>query len=157
MPQNIRVAVIGESEYTPRLIRAILDRKIIDAQNLFLSAKNKVAKQTTGHDSVTWCKDNAAATVKSEIVLVCAPKREMSTTLSPIAKCTAGRIVVTVCDSPQIDLSYVEDRVANGTEIIIATLNPEQDGKLSANYTIGKNVRLYLHQPCRDLVNAMCG
>ena len=37
MPHNIRVAVIGEDEDVPGLGRAILDRQIIPAGNMFLS------------------------------------------------------------------------------------------------------------------------
>lgn len=156
MSQNIRVAVIGAGEYLPRLIRAILDKNIIDAQNLFLSDKNQAAKEAAAAYGVSWCEDNVAAIIKSEIVLVCASWRGMETELLPIAKCTSKRVIVTVCDSPRVDLAYVGERVANGTEIITATLHTEEDGRLTASYAIGKNVRLFLHQPCRDLVGAMC-
>ena len=43
MPQNVLVSVLGEGEYLPKLIRAILVKEIIPARNLFLSAGNEAA------------------------------------------------------------------------------------------------------------------
>lgn len=157
MPQSIRVAIIGQGDDLPCLIRAILDHSIVSSSNLFLSTKCEAAKQAAGDSPVTFCEDVVAATVKSEIVLACASKKqEMDTVLIPIAKCTSNRVVVAVCRDPRVDLAYVKERVANGTEIITATLLPDDNGGLVAHYTIGPNVRLYLHQACRDLVNTIC-
>lgn len=157
MPQNIRVAVIGEGAYLPGLIHSILDQNVISARNMFISAKNTPAVQAAEGYGVTICEDEAAALVKSEIVLLCASRRELASTLAPISQCTLKRILVTVCDDPRVDLNFIAERVAFGTEMIAATLTRDENGKLSASYEIGRNVRLFLHQPCRDLVNAMCG
>lgn len=156
MPHNIRVAVIGEGEYLTRLIRAILDRQIIPAGNLILSMAGGISQAAAGDSGAEFCEDNAAAVVKSEIVLLCASRREMATELAPISQCTRGRTLVTVCDSDSVDIAFVKERVVFGTEIITATLHKAEDGRLSASYAIDKGVRLFLHQPCRDMVNAMC-
>ena len=51
MPQNVLVSVLGEGEYLPHLVRAILEKEIIPARNLFLSSKNQVACQAAeGYD-----------------------------------------------------------------------------------------------------------
>ena len=90
MPHNIRVAVIGEDEYVPRLVRAILDRQIIPAGNMFLSEQDKAAVEAAAGRGVQLCESSAAAVVNSEIVLVCASRREMGTELAPISQCTRG-------------------------------------------------------------------
>ena len=38
MPQNVMVSVIGEGEYMPKMVRAILSREVIPSRNLFISA-----------------------------------------------------------------------------------------------------------------------
>lgn len=157
MPHKIRVAVIGEGEYLPRLICAILDRDIIPAENMFLSSQNAAACDAAQGRGVTLCEDDTTAVVKSEIVLVCASKREFSTILAPISQCTRGRVIVAVSDSPRVDLDFVAERVASGTEIITATLTGNENGTLTPQYAYGRGVRLFLHQPCRDLVESICG
>ena len=156
MPNNVLVAVMGEGEYLPRLVRAILDKEIIPARNMFLSSKNAVAcKAAEGYD-VRLCEDVAAALLKSEIVLVTASKREMPTQLTAIANCAQKRIVVTVCNDERIDLAYVRERVPTATEFIAAVLRRDEAGRTSATFEIAEKTRLFLHQPCRDLVNALC-
>ena len=105
---------------------------------------------------MTFCQDDAAAVVKSEVVIVCAPKREMGTMLAPISQCTRGRTLVTVCDNTAVDLNFVQERTVYGTEVIAATLYRNEAGKLTASYEISHQARLFLHQPCRDLVEALC-
>lgn len=156
MPQNVLVSVLGEGEYLAKLVRAILEKEVIPPRNLFLSSKNSAAcKAAEGYD-VRVCEDEAAATIKSEIVLVTASKREMPTQLALISNCTQKRIVVTVCDNAKVDLAYVRERIIAATELIAAVLQKGEDGKVSASFEIGPKVRLFLHQPCRDLVNALC-
>ena len=156
MPHNIRVAVIGEDEYVPRLVRAILDRQIIPAGNMFLSEQDKAAVEAAAGRGVQLCESSAAAVVNSEIVLVCASRREMGTELAPISQCTRGRTLVTICDSGAVDIAFVKERVVFGTEIIAATIHRGEDGGLYATYAIDDGVRLVLHQPCRDMVDALC-
>ncbi|WP_283672920.1 NAD(P)-binding domain-containing protein [Butyricicoccus sp. Marseille-Q5471] len=156
MPQNVLVAVIGGGEYLPRMIRAILDKNVIPARNLFISSKSEAAKAAAEGSGAVVCEDTFAAVLKSEIVLLCASRREMATELAPLSQCIQKRILVTVCDDARVNVEFVGERVVSGTELIAATLHKDEDGKLSASYEIGKNVRLFLHQPCRDLVNAMC-
>ena len=110
MPHNIRVAVIGEDEYVPRLVRAILDRQIIPAGNMFLSEQDKAAVEAAAGRGVQLCESSAAAVVNSEIVLVCASRREMGTELAPISQCTRGRTLVTICDSGAVDIAFVKER-----------------------------------------------
>lgn len=156
MPQNVMVAVLGEGEYLQRLIRAILEKEVIPARNMFLSSKNAAACAAAEGYGVTICEDEAAAVLKGEIVLVCASRREMGTELANISQVTIKRVLVSVCDDARVNVDYVRERVVYGTEVIAATLHGDGDGKLSASYEIGPNVRLFLHQPCRDLVDAMC-
>lgn len=156
MPQNVMVAVLGEGEYLPRLVRAILEKEVIPARNMFLSSKNAAAKAAAEGYGVTLCEDSAAAVLKSEIVLVCASRREMATELANISQIAIKRVLVSVCSDERINVDYVRERVAFGTEVIAATLHTDENGDLSASYEIGPNVRLFLHQPCRDLVDAMC-
>ena len=66
------------------------------------------------------------------------------------------RVIVTVCDSEQVNLAYLTDRIAAATEFIAAVLRRDENGKLYATYEISQKARLFLHQPCRDLVDAMC-
>ena len=77
MPQNVLVSVLGEGEYLPHLVRAILEKEVIPARNLFLSSKNQVACQAAEGYDVRICEDDISAVIKSEIVLVTASKREM--------------------------------------------------------------------------------
>lgn len=140
----------------PHLVRAILEKEIIPARNLFLSSKNQVACQAAEGYDVRICEDDISAVIKSEIVLVTASKREMPTQLAMISSSSQKRVVVTVCDSEKVDLAYVSDRIAAATELIAAVLHRDENGKLYATYEISQKARLFLHQPCRDLVNAMC-
>ena len=94
--------------------------------------------------------------IKSEIVLVAASKREMPTELAKISSSSQKRVIVTVCDSEQVNLAYIAERIAAATEFIAAVLHHDENGKLYATYEISQKTRLFLHQPCRDLVNAMC-
>ena len=77
MPQNVLVSVLGEGEYLPHLVRAILEKEIIPARNLFLSSKNQVACQAAEGYDVRICEDDISAVIKSEIVLVTASKHSM--------------------------------------------------------------------------------
>ncbi|MDO4271058.1 MAG: hypothetical protein Q4C72_09070 [Eubacteriales bacterium] len=156
MPQNVLVSVLGEGEYLQPLVRAILEREVIPARNLFLSSKNAAACQAAEGCEVRICEDDAAAIIKSEIVLVTASKREMPTQLAQISNCTQKRVVVTVCDSERVDLAYVRDRIVAATEFVAAVLHRDEAGKVSAAFEIAEKTRLFLHQPCRDLVNALC-
>lgn len=156
MPQNVLVSVLGEGEYLPHLVRAILEKEVIPARNLFLSSKNEVACQAAEGYDVRLCEDDISAVIKSEIVLVTASKREMPTQLAMISSSSQKRLVVTVCDSEKVDLAYVSDRIVAATELIAAVLHRDESGKLYATYEISQKARLFLHQPCRDLVNAMC-
>ena len=156
MPQNVLVSVLGEGEYLPHLVRAILEKEVIPARNLFLSSKNEVACQAAEGYDVRLCEDDLSAVIKSEIVLVTASKREMPTQLAMISSSSQKRVVVTVCDSEQVNLAYLTDRIAAATEFIAAVLHRDENGKLYATYEISQKARLFLHQPCRDLVNAMC-
>ena len=156
MPQNVMVLVVGEGEYMPKLVRAILCKEVIPPRNLFLSSKNKAACEAAEGYSVSLCEDDISAVIKSEIVLVTAPKREMPTELAKISGSSQKRLIVTVCDSEQIDLAYISERIAAVTEFIAAVLHRDENGKLYATYEISQKARLFLHQPCRDLVNAMC-
>ena len=156
MPQNVLVSVLGEGEYLPHLVRAILEKEVIPARNLFLSSKNEGACQAAEGYDVRLCEDDISAVIKSEIVLVTASKREMPTQLAMISSSSQKRLVVTVCDSEKVDLAYVSDRIVAATELIAAVLHRDENGKLYATYEISQKARLFLHQPCRDLVNAMC-
>ena len=156
MPQNVLVSVLGEGEYLPHLVLAILEKEVIPARNLFLSSKNEVACQAAEGYDVRLCEDDISAVIKSEIVLVTASKREMPTQLAMISSSSQKRLVVSVCDSEKVDLAYLADRIAAATELIAAVLHRDETGKLYATYEISQKARLFLHQPCRDLVNAMC-
>lgn len=156
MPQNVLVSVLGEGEYLPKLVRAILIKEIIPARNLFLSAGNEAACRAAEGYDVRICDDDLSAMIKSEIVLVTASKREMPTELARISSSSQKRVVVTVCDKESVDLAYVSERIAAATELIAAVLHRDENGKLYATYEINQKARLFLHQPCRDLVNAMC-
>ncbi|MFQ7242726.1 hypothetical protein [Agathobaculum sp.] len=156
MPQNVMVSVVGEGIYMPKLVKAILAKEVIPPRNLFLSAKNKAACQAAEGYAVSVCEDDLSAMIKSEIVLVAASKREMPTELAKISSSSQKRVVVTVCDSEQVNLAYLTDRIAAATEFIAAVLHRDENGKLYATYEISQKARLFLHQPCRDLVNAMC-
>ena len=155
MPHNIRVAVIGEDEYVPRLVRAILDRQIIPAGNMILSAQDKAAVEAAAGRGVQLCESSAAAVVNSEIVLVCASRREMGTELAPISQCTRGRTLVTVCASGAVDIAFVKERVVVGTVIIAATIHRGEDGGLYATDAIADGVRLFLHRPCSEKEDAL--
>lgn len=156
MPQNVTAAVLGEGEYVSRLVRSILEKEIIPARNLFIVSDNAAAQQAAEGYAASICKDDAAAVLKAEIILACAPRKAMPTLLASIAQITGQKVLVTICEDSRVDLEYVKERVVNGTEIITATLHKRDDGGLSAEYAIARGVRLYLHQPCRDLVNALC-
>ncbi len=156
MSHNIRVAIIGEEEYAPGLIRAILEQQVVPPQNIYLSERDKAAVAAAEGFSVQICESSASAVVNSEVILVCASKREMGTELAPISQCTQGRTLVAISGSDGINMEYVKERVVFGTEIIIARIHRDEDNKLHADYEIGKNVRLFLHQPCRDMVNSLC-
>ena len=41
MPQNVMVSVIGEGEYMPKMVRAILSREVIPSRNLLFRLKIK--------------------------------------------------------------------------------------------------------------------
>ncbi len=156
MPQNVLVSVLGEGEYLPHLVRAILEKEVIPARNLFLSSKNQAACQAAEGYDVRLCEDDISAVIKSEIVLVVASKREMPTQLAMISSSSQKRLVVSVCDSEKVDLAYLSERIVSATELIAAVLHRDENGKLYATYEISQKARLFLHQPCRDLVNAMC-
>ncbi len=156
MPHNIRVAVLGEDDHVARLVRAILDQEIIPAENMFLSALDAPAVAAASGRGVQLCENAAAAVVNSEIVLVSASRREMGSELAPISQCTRGRTLVAICDSDKVNVEYVKERVVFGTEIIAATIHKREDGSLYATYEIDKGVRLFLHQPCRDMVDVLC-
>ena len=98
----------------------------------------------------------SSALIKCEIALVVAPRREMSTELARISGSAQKRVIVTVCDSEQINLAFIEERITTATEFIAAVLHRDENGKLYATYEISQKARLFLHQPCRDLVDAMC-
>lgn len=157
MPQNIRVAMLGEEEYVQRLIRAALQQEIISERNMYLSAQDKAAVEAAAGHAVQLCDSSAAAVVNSEIVLICASKREMGTELAPISQCTSGRTLVAISDSEAVDLAFVKERVAFGTGIIVATIHRQEDGGLSATYAVDKGVPPFVYQPCRDMVDALCG
>lgn len=156
MPQNVLVSVLGEGEYLPELVRAILEKEVIPARNLFLSSKNAAACQAAEGFEARLCEDDLSAVIKSEIVLVTASRREMPTQLAMISSSSQKRVVVTVCDSDKVDLAYVSERIAAATELIAAVLHRDEAGRLYATYEISQKARLFLHQPCRDLVDAMC-
>ena len=156
MPQNVMVSVVGEGAYMPKLVKAILTKEVIPPRNLFISAKNKSACQAAEGYPVSVCEDDLSAMIKSEIVLVAASKREMPTELAKIASSSQKRVIVTVGDSEQVNLAYIAERIAAATEFIAAVLHHDENGKLYATYEISQKTRLFLHQPCRDLVNAMC-
>ena len=156
MPQNVMVSVIGEGAYMPQMVRAILSREVIPPRNLFISAKNKGACQAAEGYSVSICEDDISALIKCEITLIVAPKREMATELAKIAGSAQKRVIVTVCDSEEVNLAYIQERISTATEFIAAVLHRDENGKLYATYEISQKARLFLHQPCRDLVNAMC-
>lgn len=156
MPQNVLVSVLGEGEFLPLMVRAILEKEVIPTRNLFLSAKNQAACQAAEGYDVRICEDEYSAMIKSEIVLVVASKREMPTQLAMISSSSQKRVVVSVCDSEKVDLAYLSERIAAATELIAAVLHRDENGKLYATYEISQKARLFLHQPCRDLVDAMC-
>ena len=156
MPQNVLVSVLGEGEYLPHLVRAILEKEVIPARNLSLSSKNQVACQAAEGYDVRICEDDLSAVIKSEIVLVTASKREMPTQLAMISSSSQKRLVVSVCDSEKVDLAYLADRIAAATELIAAVLHRDENGKLYATYEISQKARLFLHQPCRDMVDVLC-
>jgi len=155
MPQNVVAAVLGEGEYLAPLVRAILEKDILPAGNVALPAKNVVAAKAAEGYKVCMCEDGPAAVLRSEIVLVCGSYKDMPVILAPIATVVGQRVLVTVSEDPRINIDFVRDRVVNGTEIITATIHRAEDGRLSVSYDIARNVRLFLHQTCRDLVNAM--
>jgi len=154
--QNVTAAVLGEGIYLPRLIRSILQKEILPARNLSINSKNTAAREAAEGYAVSLCADEVTAALKGEIILVCASYQMLPSVLAPISRVTGQNVLVTVCDDTRVNLDYVRERVANGTELITATLWKREDGGLSATYEIAQGVRLYLHQLCRDLVNAMC-
>lgn len=156
MSHNIRVAIIGEDEYASQLVRSILEQQVVPSQNIYLSERDKPAVAAAEGYDVQLCESSASAVVNSEVVLVCASKREMGTELAPISQCTQGRTLVAISGSDGVTMDYVKERVVFGTEIIIARIHRSEDDKLHAEYEIDKGVRLFLHQPCRDMVNALC-
>ena len=71
----------------------------------------------------------------------------MSTELARISGSAQKRVIVTVCDSEQINLAFIEERITTATEFIAAVLHRDENGKLYATYEISQKARLFLHQP----------
>lgn len=156
MPHNVRISVVGVGEYMTKLVRLLLEKQIVPANNMFLDANNHTAVSAAEGYPVSLSKDAATAVVQSEIVLVCAPGKEMATAIAPISQCTRGKTLVSISEASKVNVEYVAERTAFGTQIIAATLQKDENDKLSVSYEIAKNVRLFLHQPCRDMVNVLC-
>ncbi len=105
MPHNIRVAVIGEDEYVPRLSPRDSGPADHPRRQYVPVRAGQGGGQAAAGRGVQLCESSAAAVVNSEIVLVCASRREMGTELAPISQCTRGRTLVTICDSGAVWIS----------------------------------------------------
>lgn len=155
MAVNIRTSFIGKGNDLSQLIRSILEKEILPERNIFISKDNKSAVEPAQGHEVILCDDDVMAVIRSEIVVVCAERRELRTVLAPISQCTRGRILLAVCTDKRVDVDYIKDGLASGTNVAVATVSEDEAGKRQATFAFSRGVLPYLQEPCRDIVNAI--
>lgn len=153
MPHKITAAFIGEGELLPAVVRAVLAENVVE--NIVLAESDAVCKESFANADVSFCTDEVNAVVKSEFVVACASKkRELGTVLAPIAGCTRGRILIALC--PGVDVAYITERVAKGTEILAVPLECAEDGTYHASMEFSHGFLPFQVEPCRDIISSFC-
>lgn len=152
---NIRTSFIGKGNDLSQLIRSILEKEILPERNIFISKDNKSAVAAAEGHEVILCDDDVMAVIRSEIVVVSAERRELRTVLAPISQCTRGRILLAVSADKRVDVDYIKDGLASGTNVAVATISEDEAGKRQATFAFSRGILPYLQEPCRDIINAV--
>lgn len=154
MAHKIRVAFVGKGELLPAVVTSVLEKNVLPAENIFLSVKDKEVHDAVADKGVVFCPDEMNTVVKGEVVVICAPKREFGTVLSPICGCTRGRIVIAMSEG--IDCAFVLERVARGTNVLSVQPAINEDGLLAAKTEFSAGFPAYMRGPCIDIVGSVC-
>lgn len=154
MAHSIHVGFLSVNDYAARMIDAILEKDIISQKNLFISDTNPEHITEYNKHGVNVLKDDASVLMKSEIVVIAAPKREFGTVLAPINALTRGKIIVSMTEG--IDCNYVLERVAHGTLVATAMPTVGDNGCRIANIQYSVGFPEYMKAACRDIVGSVC-
>lgn len=155
MPHKIKAAFIGEGGLLPAIVQTVLDKAILPPENVLLSKTDFADRTALEKQGTTFYPDEMNAVVKADILVVCADKKqELGTALAPIMGCTRGRIIIALCKG--INVAYLAERVAKGTELLAAPLYQAEDGTYHTTMEFSKDFLPFQVEPCRDILGSIC-
>ncbi len=154
MAHSIHVGFLSVNDYAAGIIDAILKNDIISQNSLFISDTNPEHIAEYNKYGVNVLKDDASVLMKSEIVVIAAPKREFGTVLAPIHALTRGRIIVSMTEG--IDCNYILERVASGTLVATAMPSLGDNGCRIANIEFSAGFPEHMKAACRDIIGSVC-
>lgn len=154
MAHKIRIACVGTGKKLPRLVGALLDKKIIPPENIFLSRKDGPEIECFEASGCKLLSDDINTVIKGEIIVISAPGSELAAVLAPFCGCTGARYVIAL--SSKATLDYVSERLAKGTQIMAVQTVTDADDEITGTVRYTKGFAEYMKQPCREVVGALC-
>lgn len=154
MAHSIHVGFLSVDDFMQQVIGAIVEKNIITAKNIYVSDKNAAHIAEYREQGMNVLPDDPAVLMKSEIVVIAAPKRDFGTVLAPISTLTRGKIVVVLSEG--IDCNYVQERVAKGTLVAAAMPAVGADGKRAVQMEYSAGFPEYMKDAASDIAGSIC-
>lgn len=150
MAHSIHVGFLSVNDFVAKMICAVAQKNIISAKNIYVSDTEKERCASFTEQGMNVLTDDAAVLMKSEIVVIAAPRREFGTVLAPICALTRGKIIIAMTDG--IDCQYVLERVTRGTLVVSAVPMQAPDGSWSAHIEYSAGFPEYMKGACEDII-----
>lgn len=152
---KIRIACVGTGQKLPRLIAALVDKKIVPPENIFLSRGDGPDVERFEASGCRLLSDDINAVMKGELIVISAPGNELAAVLAPFCGCTNGRYIIAL--SRKATLDYVSERLAKGTHIMaVCTNTDEETSEITGEIAYTRGFAEYMKPVCRDVVRALC-
>lgn len=154
MAHSIHVGFLSVNDFVARIIDTVVENNIISEKNIYVSDTNAAHITEYRKHGLNVLPDDPAVLMKSEIVVIGAPKREFGTVLAPLCALTRGKIIIAMTDG--IDCDYVLERVTHGTLVASAMPAIHEDGSWTAHIAYSAGFPEYMKAACSDIIGSIC-
>lgn len=154
MSHSIHVGFLGVNEFAHELIQAIIDQGVIPEQNIYVSNESPSNCERYQNRPVCVFIDDPTTMIRSELVIITAPRREFDTVLAQIYALTRGKMILAMTEG--IDCAFVLDRVTKGTYVVSASPHKNEQGEWEVKMEYSEGFPEYMKPACVDIVGSIC-
>jgi len=128
---------IGGGRMGSSLIRALLDNKLVDGQDITVSDLIDERVAELGGLGVATIEDNVSLAAKSDVIFLCIKPQSIEGVLEEIKGGCSDKIIVSIVAG--VTIGFIENFISTARVIRVMPNTPALVGELAAGYCLGKN------------------